>query len=138
MAGTGTEHGLRLTVVTYERPVVETGCDEVELPGRQGAFGILPGHMPLIATLKFGELRYRIGKIEHFLAVASGFCEVNDDEVTVLAEFVELPEEIDVERAEEEAAEAEAELRAATDQTFAQALARLESATVRVQVGRRG
>lgn len=128
---------LKLTVVTYERKVIEVECDEVVLPGTWGEFGILPGHIPMVASLKFGELSYRIGRRFSFLAVSSGFCEVQDDEVTVLVEFVELPEEIDVARAEKEAADADADVRAATDQTFIQALARLEAATVRIQVGQR-
>ena len=68
-----TEGGrLRLVLVTYEKKVLEVECDEVTLPGQLGYFGVLPGHVPMIALLKVGELMYRIGKIEHFLCVDGG------------------------------------------------------------------
>jgi F-type H+-transporting ATPase subunit epsilon len=128
---------LTLIITTHERKVLEVGCDEVTLPGRMGYFGILPGHVPLLANLKVGELTYRIGKIEHYLALSWGFCEVADDVVSVLAEFAETPEEIDVAAAEEEAAAAEALLATASDRELKMALARLETAVTRAQVGRR-
>jgi F0F1-type ATP synthase beta subunit len=48
--------------------VLEVECDEVTLPGKLGYFGVLPGHAALIASLKVGELMYRLGKIERFLS----------------------------------------------------------------------
>ena len=78
---------LRLLLVTYEKKVLEVECDEVTLPGKKGYFGVLPGHVAMIASLKVGELMYRLGKIEHYLALSGGFCEVVDDVVTVMAEF---------------------------------------------------
>ena len=131
------EGSLRLVLVTYEEKVLEVDCDEVTLPGRLGYFGILPGHVPFVATLKVGELMYRVGKIEHYMALSWGFCEVADDVVTVLAEFAETPQEIDVAAAEREAEEAQAVLGSVSDEDLKTALARLEAATVRIQVASR-
>jgi F-type H+-transporting ATPase subunit epsilon len=128
---------LRLVLVTYEQKLLELDCDEVTLPGRKGYFGVLPGHVPMIATLKVGELMYRIGKLEHFLAVSWGFSEVSDDVVTVLAEFAQLPHEIDVAAAEQEAAEAMSVLSNVSEDDLRRALAQLEAATVRLQVAAR-
>jgi F-type H+-transporting ATPase subunit epsilon len=128
---------LRLVLVTYEKKVLEVECDEVSLPGKLGYFGVLPGHAPLIATLKVGELMYRVGKIEHYLALSWGFCEVADDVVTVMAEFAELPEEIDVAAAEKEQAAAEALLPTAAHDELTAAMARLDAAVTRIQVARR-
>jgi F-type H+-transporting ATPase subunit epsilon len=128
---------LRLVLVTYEQKLLELDCDEVTLPGRKGYFGVLPGHVPMIATLKVGELMYRIGKLEHYLALSWGFCEVVDDVVTVLAEFAQLPHEIDLAAAEREAAEAMSVLGSVSDDDLTRALARLEAATVRIQVAGR-
>jgi F-type H+-transporting ATPase subunit epsilon len=80
---------------------------------------------------------YRLGKVEHYLALSGGFCEVTDDVVTVMAEFAQLPSEIDVAAAEREQAEAEAVLGSVSDEALAQALAKLETAVTRIQVASR-
>jgi|RhiMethySRZTD1v2_1073278.scaffolds.fasta_scaffold175533_2 F-type H+-transporting ATPase subunit epsilon len=91
---------LTLEIVTPDRAIVREEVDEVELPGYEGYFGVLPGHTPLLATLKVGELWYRTGSEKHFLAVAGGFVEVLPDRVTVLAQIAERAQDIDVARAE--------------------------------------
>ena len=135
--GAATAARLRLVLVTYEKKVLEVECDEVTLPGQLGYFGVLPGHVPMIALLKVGELMYRLGKIEHFLALSWGFCEVADDVVTVMAEFAETPAEIDVAAAQREQAEAEALLPTAAHDELAAAMARLDAAVTRIQVAQR-
>ena len=74
--------------------------DEVEIPGAEGYFGVLPGHTPLLAALAVGELWYRKGQEKTYLAIAFGFAEVLPDRVTILAQLAERAEDIDVERAE--------------------------------------
>ena len=91
---------LTLEIVTPDRALVTAQVDEVELPGSQGYFGVLPGHTPLLATLQVGELWYRIGQDTHYLAIAFGFVEVLPYRVTVLAQMAERAEDIDVARAE--------------------------------------
>src|SRR5262245_62958219 len=91
---------LTLEVVTPDRAVVTDRVDEVEIPGSQGYFGVLPGHTPLLATLQVGELWYRKGQEKVYLSIAFGFAEVLPDRVTVLAQLAERAEEIDVARAE--------------------------------------
>jgi F-type H+-transporting ATPase subunit epsilon len=70
------------------------------LPGTDGEFGVLPGHTPLLSSLKVGELWYRQGQEKHYLAIAFGFVEVLPDRVTVLADIGERAQEIDIQRAE--------------------------------------
>lgn len=91
---------LALEIVTPDRSLVREEVDEVQVPGSEGYLGILPGHTPLLATMKVGELWYRIGQEKHFLAIAGGFVEVLPDRVTVLAQIGERAEDIDVARAE--------------------------------------
>lgn len=74
--------------------------DEVQLPGQEGYFGVLPGHTPLFAGLKTGIMWYRQGAEKHFLAVSVGFAEVLPDQVTVLAQVAERAEDLDQARAE--------------------------------------
>ncbi len=91
----------QLEIVTPEKKVVDTAAEEVQIPGKNGYLGILPGHAPLITELAVGEITFRekSGSNEQRLAVAWGFAEVLPDKVTVLAETAERPSEIDVERA---------------------------------------
>ena len=90
---------LDLEVVTPERELVHEQVDEVQVPGKDGYIGVLPGHAALLGELGIGELSYNAGGRPHYLAVHGGFLEIRDDHVRVLADASERPEEIDVERA---------------------------------------
>ena len=129
---------LTLEIVTPERALVTEQVDEVQLPGAEGYFGVLPGHTPLLATLQVGEMWYRIGQEKHHLAIAFGFVEVLPERVTVLAQIAERAEEIDVPRAE--AAKRRAEERVATRQggvDFERARIALMKSLIRIQVASR-
>jgi F-type H+-transporting ATPase subunit epsilon len=129
---------LTLEVVTPDRALVTEQVDEVQLPGSEGYFGVLPGHTPLLATLQVGELWYRIGSEKHYLAIAFGFVEVRPDRVTVLAQIAERPQDIDVARAEE--AKRRAQERVARPQPgmdFERARVALMKSLVRLQVASR-
>ncbi len=80
--------------------MVRESVDEVEAPGVEGHFGVLPGHRPFMSQLRAGQLRYRTGKQNHFVAVHWGFAEVLPNKVTVLVETAERAEDIDLQRAE--------------------------------------
>ena len=91
---------LQLLVASGERELVNAVVDEVQIPGSEGYFGVLPGHTPMLALLGAGELWYRQGQEKHYLAIAFGFAEVQPDRVTILAQVAERVDEIDVVRAE--------------------------------------
>ena len=91
---------LRLEVVTPEKLLFSQDVDEVIAPGSEGEFGVLPGHAHLLATLKAGELRYRVGEVTHYMTVLWGFAAVTPQKVTILSEVAEKAEEIDVGRAQ--------------------------------------
>lgn len=130
---------ITLEIVTPDRSLVTEQVDEVELPGSQGYFGVLPGHTPLLATLQVGELWYRVGDTKHYLAIAFGFAEVLPERVTVLAQIAEKAEEIDIARAE--AAKRRAEERVArpaqADMDFERARIALMKSLIRLQVASR-
>ncbi len=128
---------LNLSVVTPERKVLEIACEEVALPGTLGYFGVLPGHTPLLATLRTGELSYRIGQRYSYLVVQGGFCEVGDDRVNVLADLAEQPGEIDVEAARKAQASAEERMKTASDREFTIAQAEAELNLARIAVAGR-
>ncbi|MFZ3200113.1 MAG: F0F1 ATP synthase subunit epsilon [Candidatus Acidiferrales bacterium] len=89
---------IELEIVTPERHVLDETVKSVELPGKEGYLGILPGHAPLLTELGAGVLTYRTNGEAHVLSVIRGYAEVLPDRVIVLAEFSERAEEIDVER----------------------------------------
>jgi F-type H+-transporting ATPase subunit epsilon len=129
---------LTLEIVTPDRSVVTERVDEVEIPGAEGYFGVLPGHTPLLAMLKVGELWYRKGSEKFYLSIAFGFAEILPDRVTILAQLAERPEEIDVARAEAARRRAEERLaKPAPDVDFERARIALMKSLIRIQVSTR-
>ena len=132
---------LTLEIVTPDRSLVTDQVDEVELPGSEGYFGVLPGHTPLLASLSVGELWYRVGQEKHFLSIAFGFAEVLPDRVTVLAQIAERAQDIDIERAERAKKRAEERLQTkATPQSemdFERARIAMMKSLIRLQVASR-
>jgi len=131
MAETNT---IQLEVVTPERLVVNDTAEYIEIPGKTGYLGVLPGHAPLITELAVGEITYRQGSQTKRLAVAWGFAEVLQDKVTILAETAEKAEEIDVARAEAAKKKAEADLQKAGPEGNKDAQAALQRANARLEV----
>jgi F-type H+-transporting ATPase subunit epsilon len=131
---------IELIVVTPERQLLRETVVEVAIPGLDGAFGILPGHAPMITELGIGELSYRTTTSSQpvLLAILRGFAEVLPDRVTLLAETAERAEEIDLARAE--AAKARAEHRLASSDPnidWDRATVALQRALIRIQVARK-
>ena len=129
---------IQLNIVSAERSLVDERVDEVEIPGADGYFGVLPGHTPLLALLGAGELWYRQGQDKTYLLIAFGFAEVQPDRVTILAQTAEKAEEIDVARAG--AANKRAEERLAQpgmEMDFERALVAMIKSLIRLQVSTR-
>jgi F-type H+-transporting ATPase subunit epsilon len=130
---------LNLEVITPERLVLREQVDEVVVPGLTGELGILPDHTPLISQLKTGVLSYRQGNQNRRMHVSGGFIEVASDNVSILSDVAEKPEEIDVERAQRAKERAE-RLLASRDEDidFDRAELKLQRALARLQVRERG
>ena len=125
----------QLEIVTPEKLVVKDVAQEMQIPGKNGYLGILPGHAPLITELAVGEITYRNNGATHYLSVAWGFAEVLPDKVTILAETAERAEEINVQRAEEAKKRAEDRLKSANPETdFTRAQNALKRAEARLEV----
>jgi F-type H+-transporting ATPase subunit epsilon len=126
----------QLEIVTPEKKVVDTAAEEVQIPGKNGYLGVLPGHAPLITELAVGEISYRAGGKEQHLAVAWGFAEVLPNKVTILAETAERPEEIDIERARKAKERAERRLTSGDAEVDVErSLNALHKAETRLEVG---
>jgi F-type H+-transporting ATPase subunit epsilon len=97
---------LTLEVATPERQLVREEVSEVQLPGKNGYLGVLPGHAALLSQLGTGALTYVVAGRKRCLGVHGGFVEISDDHVRVLANIAERAEEIDAEKARAELAKA--------------------------------
>lgn len=131
---------IELQVVTPERHVLQESVHALEVPGKEGYLGILPGHAPLITELGIGVLTYRKDSETRYLTVIHGYAEVLPDRVIVLAELSERAEEIDVERTRAARERAQAELARAVsgDADWQRASFALSRAMVRLQAAAKG
>jgi len=128
---------IELQIVTPDKLLVKEQVDEVEIPGTEGYFGVLPGHTPMLASLAVGEMWYRKGQERTYLSLAYGFCEVLPERVTILAQLAERAEDIDVARAEEAKRRAEQRLAQARDVDYERARSALMKSLARLQVSSR-
>ena len=125
----------QLEIVTPDKLVVDDRAEEMQIPGKHGYLGVLPGHAPLITELAVGEISYRRGGTTERLAVAWGFAEVLPEKVTILAQTAERAEEVDVARAERARERAQARLESGDPSTdFPRAQTALERAQARLEV----
>jgi len=128
---------IELQIVVPDRAIVKEQVDEVEIPGVDGYFGVLPGHTPLLTALSVGEMWYRKGQEKTYLAIAYGFAEVLPDRVTILAQLAERAEEIDMERAQRARERASGRLEGKSDVDYARARIALMKSLTRLQVSSR-
>lgn len=107
----------------------------VEFNTTEGEIGVLPGHIPLTVIIKPGILNITEGEGDKEAALHAGFAEILPEQVTILAEIIEWPEEIDEERAEAARERAEERLRSRTPETdIARAETALQRAMARINV----
>lgn len=125
---------IRLEIVSPDRLLLSDEVDEVTIPGSEGYLGILPGHLPLLTTLGIGIISYHKGTQKFVFSVSGGFAEVLPDRVIIMADNVERPEEIDVQRAQEAKERAEKTLASKESIDVERAMAALLRATTRIQV----
>jgi F-type H+-transporting ATPase subunit epsilon len=129
---------IQLEIVTPERLVVNDTAEYIEIPGKSGYLGVLPGHAPLITELAVGAISYNNAGKTKRLAVAWGFAEVLQNKVTILAETAEKAEDIDTARAEAAKKKAEAEIQKAGAEGNKEAQAALDRANTRLDVASKG
>ncbi|HEX8948743.1 MAG TPA: F0F1 ATP synthase subunit epsilon [Dissulfurispiraceae bacterium] len=128
------DNKIRLDIVTPYGLVMSDDVDEITATGSEGEFGVLPGHVPFITTLKIGMLLVKKDNKTDIVFVNSGYAEVTSEKVVILADSAERAEDIDVERAKAAMKRAEERLRQAEKVDFTRATAALERAAIRIQV----
>jgi F-type H+-transporting ATPase subunit epsilon len=130
---------LELEIATPDRQLVREQVTDVQVPGKDGYLGILPGHAALLGLLGAGALSYAIGAGQRrYLAIDGGFLEVLEDHVRVLADLAERAEDIDVDRAKSELQRAQEQLAStAADADPVVALAAVNRAQARIDAAER-
>lgn len=124
-------HILAADCAFYEGP-----CESIVVPTVQGQYGILAHHGNMIGAIIPGKMSYRIpGEETQYVAVSAGMVKIEDNEVLILADSIERPEEIDANRARRAADEAkEAMLQKRSIQEYHCAQAHLARAINRLRV----
>jgi len=125
-----------LEIVTPYGLVVSSKVEEAYIPGSQGDFGVLPGHVPFLSSLRIGELHYRQENKVHYVSVTRGFAEVTPTKATVLTDTAELAGEIDIDRARAAKTRAEEKIRTLSkdDPAYLREIEALERARMRIRV----
>jgi F-type H+-transporting ATPase subunit epsilon len=128
------EAKLLLEIVTPQGLIFSSDVDEVTASGSEGEFGVLPGHVPFITTLKIGMLTCKKGSEMVIFFVNWGYAEIGPDKVIILADSAEKSDEIDMERARKAMKRAEERLKKAEDVDFARAESAVERSVTRIQI----
>ena len=128
-----------LRIITPDRVFYEKSVDMVEFNTTEGEIGVLPGHIPMTVIVKPGILHISEQDEQKKAALHSGFAEILPESVTILAEIIEWPGEIDEERAKSARKRAEKRLSGKAPNTdIAKAETALQRAMARIQVLRNG
>lgn len=105
------EKTFQLEIIASDRIFFQGMVEHLVITAIDGLLGIMAGHEPLVTCLPTGELKYMTGGVWHYAAISEGFIQVLPDKAVILADSCELPEEIDIKRAEEARQRAEEQLR---------------------------
>ena len=109
---------VQFELVTPVKLMVSREADMVVVPGGEGDFGVLPGHAPLLATVRPGTVDiYENDQVSERVFVAGGFAEVSGERCTVLAEEAMRLSDITAEAAQERVDTAQKRLDAAETDT---------------------
>jgi len=129
---------MELEIVTPEKIIFQGEVDELYINTADGEIGVLPHHINLFTKVVPGELKLKISGKEEYMAITSGFLEVKDNKVTLLADYAVHAEDIEIEKAMEARARAEEILKRKesriTEQEFAAAEAAFKQAVAELKV----
>lgn len=130
----------KLEFLASDKPFYEGECESLEVPTAEGQYGVLANHMNWIAAIVPGTLKFRVPGEESYriAAISQGLIKIEDNEVLILADTAERPEEIDINIAKRDAEEAqEAILQKKSIQDYKSAQAKMARAINRLRVKER-
>lgn len=125
----------KLEIITPDKTFYQGDVQMVELNTTEGQIGVYARHIPMTAIIAPGVLKIHEGSEVKRAALLSGFIQIMPEQVTVMAEVAEWPEEIDEKRAQEAKGRAEKRLLAGgAELDTARAELALKRALVRLEV----
>jgi len=131
---------INLRIITPEKVAYQAEVDLVIVPTSEGEITIMANHIPLISTMKHGELIIKNNNEEIPMAVCNGFIEIKKNRVTIMTDIAERIEEIDEQKAKEAKEKAKELLKEKdrlSDVAFADATTLLEKSFARLKVARK-
>lgn len=127
-----------LEMIASTRKFFQGDCEKLIFPAIDGAYGVLPKHEPVVSVMEPGELKFKVDGKWNYAAVGLGFVEIMPNHVVLLTDTIELPEEIDANRANEAKMRAQERLRQnASRIEYHQSKAALARAMSRLKVNAR-
>ena len=132
---------MQLDIVTPEKTIYSGEVHEVVVDTADGQIGILPHHINLVTKLLPGEIAIKGQKKTEYIGITGGFLQMNNNQVTVLADFAVRVEDIEVEKAIQAQKRAEQILKqkreGISEQDFATAQADLRRAIMELKIARK-
>ena len=130
-----TDNAVQFELVSPEKLLLSEDVEMVVVPGAEGDFGCLPGHAPMISTVRPGVIHvFEGGSVKTRIFVAGGFAEVTTSRCTVLAEEAVPLDEIDRTSVEKDLQDANEDIRDAGGNEVQLALAEARVATARAKL----
>lgn len=133
------KYSLHLTIVSQERELLSEEVAAVSAPSSEGEITILPGHIPLMSKLNYGELRYQEDQVWHSLLISKGFINVEpNNQVTIIVDVAKLARELSEEKAQEAVGQAQKTMQLSTDRhELIMAEASLKQAMWEIKIARK-
>jgi F-type H+-transporting ATPase subunit epsilon len=127
---------LTINILSPSRVVLRQAASSITLPSVLGQLGILPGHTRLVSEISVGELRVGDDSSQRFF-VSGGYIDIKDNNVNVLADVVERPDEISIDRARKALDRAKTRIeKPSADVDLTRALASMTRATQRLEIAK--
>jgi F-type H+-transporting ATPase subunit epsilon len=102
---------MRFELVSPSKVFFEGTVEEINAPGIEGDFGVLPGHTPFLTFLNIGELIYKVNGNEKYVAIDGGIIEVLPTRVIAIVDDAYHAEDINLKEAEDLKVNSEQRLR---------------------------
>jgi len=102
---------INLEIITPEKIIYKDSVDSITVPGTKGMFQVLKDHAPLMSTIEIGVITLNKSDEKTYLTTAGGTIEVLKNNVLILADSVEVIDDIDIDRAKSAKTRAEDNLK---------------------------
>lgn len=129
---------LSFEIITPEKTVYKDEIDELLIPTPDGEIGVLSGHIALVTKVSPGELTVKKKKDTTHIAVTGGYAQVQNNTITILADYAIRSDDIELMKAEEAKERAEKKMKEkVSDRDYALAESELQRSLLEIKIGKR-